>query len=170
MVVLSFQVTDNKGHYVNGLKPKDFRILEDGIPQKLATFAEGNKPPVQVAEDGTHEAASAVVRRRARPRDALGCVRRHQRVRAVRHQQLYVSRLRLRLRCHRRFHPRPGPRRFGRRVHLQPQSEARRAADPGAQRRDLRPAQSRGGRRFGALQLPAADACATPPKCPGAKW
>jgi len=53
MVVLSFQVTDNKGHYVNGLKPKDFRILEDGIPQKLATFGEGSKAPVQVAEDGT---------------------------------------------------------------------------------------------------------------------
>ena len=31
MVVLSFQVTDNKGHYINGLKPTDFRILEDGI-------------------------------------------------------------------------------------------------------------------------------------------
>ncbi len=53
MVVLSFQVTDNKGKYVNGLKPKDFRILEDGIPQKLATFGEGSKPPVQIAEDGT---------------------------------------------------------------------------------------------------------------------
>lgn len=53
MVVLSFQVTNNKGQYVNGLKPKDFRILEDGIPQKIATFGEGSKPPVQVAEDGT---------------------------------------------------------------------------------------------------------------------
>jgi len=53
MVVLSFQVTDNKGHYVNGLKPKDFRILEDGSQQKLSTFGEGSKPPVQVAEDGT---------------------------------------------------------------------------------------------------------------------
>ena len=53
MVVLSFQITDNKGHYVNGLKPKDFRILEDGIPQKVSTFGEGSKPPVQVAEDGT---------------------------------------------------------------------------------------------------------------------
>jgi VWFA-related protein len=52
MVVLSFQVTDNKGHYINGLKPKDFRILEDGIPQKLVTFAEGSKPPVEVAADG----------------------------------------------------------------------------------------------------------------------
>jgi len=53
MVVLSFQIFDNKGHYVNGLKPKDFKVLEDGIPQKLNTFAEGNKPPSQLAEDGT---------------------------------------------------------------------------------------------------------------------
>ena len=53
MVVLSFQITDNKGHYISGLKPKDFRILEDGIPQKLVTFADGNKPPVQIADDGS---------------------------------------------------------------------------------------------------------------------
>lgn len=55
MVVLSFQVTDNKGRYVNGLRPKDFRILEDGIVQKLSTFGEGNRPPVQVLEDGRTE-------------------------------------------------------------------------------------------------------------------
>jgi Ca-activated chloride channel family protein len=53
MVVLSFQVTDSKGHYVNGLTPKDFRVVEDGITQKLSTFAQGNRPPVTVAEDGT---------------------------------------------------------------------------------------------------------------------
>lgn len=53
MVVLSFMVTDNKGRYVNGLKHSDFRILEDGIAQKVATFSEGNKPGVQVLEDGT---------------------------------------------------------------------------------------------------------------------
>jgi VWFA-related protein len=52
MVVLSFQVTDNKGHYVNGLKPTDFRILEDGILQKIATFSEGAKAPLAVSEDG----------------------------------------------------------------------------------------------------------------------
>src|SRR5581483_2213457 len=52
MVVLSFTVTDSKGHYINGLKPTDFRITEDGIPQKLNTFGEGNKPPVQVLEGG----------------------------------------------------------------------------------------------------------------------
>jgi len=53
MVVLSFTVTDNKGRYINGLKPKDFKISEDGIQQKPATFAEGSKPPVQVMEDGS---------------------------------------------------------------------------------------------------------------------
>jgi len=53
MVVLSFTITDNKGHYINGLKPKDFRILEDGIPQKFNTFADGDKPPMNVAGDGT---------------------------------------------------------------------------------------------------------------------
>lgn len=53
LVVLSFTVTDNKGKYVNGLKPSDFKVLEDGIPQKLATFAEGSKPPMQILADGT---------------------------------------------------------------------------------------------------------------------
>jgi len=53
MVVLSFTVTDNKGKYVNGLKPSDFRISEDGIQQKLSTFSEGNQPPVEIAADGT---------------------------------------------------------------------------------------------------------------------
>ncbi|MEJ7604992.1 MAG: VWA domain-containing protein [Bryobacteraceae bacterium] len=53
MVVLSFTVTDSKGRYINGLKPKDFRVTEDGIAQKLATFAEGNKPPIIVNEDGS---------------------------------------------------------------------------------------------------------------------
>jgi Ca-activated chloride channel family protein len=53
LVVLSFTITDNKGHYINGLQPKDFRILEDGIPQKLSSFADGNKPPVEVTADGS---------------------------------------------------------------------------------------------------------------------
>src|SRR5256885_16268960 len=53
LVVLSFTITDGKGHYINGLQPKDFRILEDGIPQKLNTFADGDKPPMNVAADGT---------------------------------------------------------------------------------------------------------------------
>ena len=53
MVVLSFTVTDSKGHYINGLKPSDFHLTEDGIAQKINTFGEGNKPPVRVLENGT---------------------------------------------------------------------------------------------------------------------
>jgi len=53
MVVLSFQVTDSKNHYINGLKPTDFRIYEDGILQKVSTFAEGAKAPLAVGEDGS---------------------------------------------------------------------------------------------------------------------
>ncbi len=58
MVVLSFTVTDSKGKYVNGLKHTDFRVLEDGIIQKLSTFAEGNRPPIQIMEDGTSKPLS----------------------------------------------------------------------------------------------------------------
>ena len=45
MVVHSFQITDNKNHYIKGLKPNDFRIFEDGILQKISTFAEGSGTP-----------------------------------------------------------------------------------------------------------------------------
>jgi Ca-activated chloride channel homolog len=53
MVVLSFNVTDNKNKYVTGLKPKDIKVSEDGILQKINTFGEGNRPPVVVHADGT---------------------------------------------------------------------------------------------------------------------
>jgi VWFA-related protein len=53
MVVLSFTVTDSKGRYVNGLKPADFRVLEDGIAQRVNTFTEGNKAPLEILDDGT---------------------------------------------------------------------------------------------------------------------
>src|SRR6185437_6293768 len=52
MVVLSFTITDNKGKYVNGLRPKDFKVYEDDILQKPATFAEGNHAPLQVLDGG----------------------------------------------------------------------------------------------------------------------
>jgi VWFA-related protein len=53
MVVLSFQVTDSKNHYINGLKPSDFRIYEDGIVQRLSTFAEGANAPLAIEADGS---------------------------------------------------------------------------------------------------------------------
>ena len=52
MVVLSFTVTDSKGRYINGLKHTEFRVLEDGIQQSISTFAEGNKTPLQILENG----------------------------------------------------------------------------------------------------------------------
>jgi VWFA-related protein len=60
MVVLSFTVTDSKGHYINGLKPGDFHLTEDSIAQKINTFGEGNKPPVRILENGTIEPLVAV--------------------------------------------------------------------------------------------------------------
>lgn len=44
LVQLNAAVTDRHGNYVNGLRPGDFLIEEDGIPQKIATFGEGNEP------------------------------------------------------------------------------------------------------------------------------
>src|SRR6267143_5008189 len=44
MVQLNVAVTDKNGKYVTGLRPKDFAIIEDGITEKVATFAEGDEP------------------------------------------------------------------------------------------------------------------------------
>ncbi len=44
LVLLNVAVTDNKGHYVTGLRPSDFAVFEDNLPQKLATFGEGDAP------------------------------------------------------------------------------------------------------------------------------
>ena len=44
LVQLNVAVTDRKGNYISGLRPEDFSILEDNIPQKTATFEEGNEP------------------------------------------------------------------------------------------------------------------------------
>jgi len=50
LVQLNVAVTDNKGDYITGLRPQDFLVTEDGIPQKLATFAEGNEPTRRLVE------------------------------------------------------------------------------------------------------------------------
>jgi VWFA-related protein len=50
MVQLNVAVTDKKGNYVTGLKPEDFQILEDGIVEKPATYAEGNEPARNLGE------------------------------------------------------------------------------------------------------------------------
>jgi len=45
LVVLNVAVTDRRGRYIRELKPKDFRVLEDGIVQNVSTFGEGNQAP-----------------------------------------------------------------------------------------------------------------------------
>ena len=42
LVQLNIAVTDSKGNYINGLRPEDFVITEDNIPQKISTFEEGS--------------------------------------------------------------------------------------------------------------------------------
>src|SRR5579863_9495062 len=53
LVLLNVAVTDNKGHYVTGLHPSDFAVIEDNIPQTLATFGEGDAPQKPVDPDPT---------------------------------------------------------------------------------------------------------------------
>ena len=44
LVQLNVAVTDSKNNYVTNLRPTDFVITEDGIPEKIASFEEGNGP------------------------------------------------------------------------------------------------------------------------------
>ncbi len=50
MVQLNVAVTDKKGNYITGLRPSDFAIVEDGIVEKTATFAEGDEPTRSLRE------------------------------------------------------------------------------------------------------------------------
>ena len=52
LVQLNVAVTDNNGHYVTGLKPENFEIYEDKIPEKLATFQEGDEQVRQLIAPG----------------------------------------------------------------------------------------------------------------------
>lgn len=52
MVQLNVAVTDKNGEYITGLHPEDFVITEDGIAEKIATFAEGNAPARNVGAEG----------------------------------------------------------------------------------------------------------------------
>ncbi len=50
MVQLNVAVTDRHGKYISGLKPSDFYVAEDGIPQTMAMFAEGDNAPRRLSE------------------------------------------------------------------------------------------------------------------------
>jgi Ca-activated chloride channel homolog len=57
LVQLNVAVTDSKGNYVSGLKPENFEITEDKIPQHIGTFEEGNGPAIHPGE--SHETQSS---------------------------------------------------------------------------------------------------------------
>jgi VWFA-related protein len=59
MVQLNVAVTDKKGNYVTGLQPKDFAIVEDGIVEKTATFAEGDEPAHSLSEFADRDPSDA---------------------------------------------------------------------------------------------------------------
>jgi Ca-activated chloride channel family protein len=58
LVQLNIAVTDNKGNYISGLSPEDFAISEDKIPEKTATFEEGNGPTHRLMEVGPSDGKS----------------------------------------------------------------------------------------------------------------
>jgi VWFA-related protein len=58
LVQLNIAVTDNKGNYISGLSPEDFAISEDKIPEKTATFEEGNGPTRRLMEVGPSDGKS----------------------------------------------------------------------------------------------------------------
>ncbi len=52
LVQLNVAVTDSKGNYVSDLKPENFQIVEDKIPQHINTFEEGNGPAIHPGQSG----------------------------------------------------------------------------------------------------------------------
>ena len=69
MVQLNVAVTDNKGNYVTGLRPSDFSVVEDNIPQKLATFGEGDEPAYRVTDSSPADGKTVQAAGRQLPAD-----------------------------------------------------------------------------------------------------
>jgi VWFA-related protein len=53
LVELDVAVTDPKGNYISGLKPENFQIIEDNLPEKITTFEEGIDRPRIVLNGGS---------------------------------------------------------------------------------------------------------------------
>ncbi|MGD0367602.1 MAG: VWA domain-containing protein [Acidobacteriaceae bacterium] len=54
LVQLNVAVTDHNGNYITGLRPENFVVSEDKIPEKIASFEEGGAP-----EGAIHDAEMA---------------------------------------------------------------------------------------------------------------
>ncbi len=61
LVQLNVAVTDSKGNYISGLHPENFEITEDKIPQRIATFEEGNGPAIRPGQGPVADEASGAV-------------------------------------------------------------------------------------------------------------
>jgi Ca-activated chloride channel homolog len=67
LVQLNVAVTDSKGNYISGLGPENFAITEDKIPERIATFEEGNEPARQVLQTAPGKPGMAAVKAPAKP-------------------------------------------------------------------------------------------------------
>ena len=72
LVVLNVTVTDRRGRYIKDLKPAQFRIFEDGVPQQMASFGEGNAAPLSVATIGSRAVTDTSVPGAQPVKEALG--------------------------------------------------------------------------------------------------
>jgi VWFA-related protein len=59
LVQLNVAVTDRKGNYITGLKPENFVVSEDKIPEKIASFEEGGAPG-GISNDATQASRNPV--------------------------------------------------------------------------------------------------------------
>jgi VWFA-related protein len=50
LVELNVAVTDSKGNYVDGLRPEDFAVTEDKIPEKISSFEESGQAALEANE------------------------------------------------------------------------------------------------------------------------
>src|SRR5208282_3990596 len=48
-VELDVAVLDNKGHFLPGIPKNNFRVLEDNVPQKIASFNANGDAPMTIA-------------------------------------------------------------------------------------------------------------------------
>ena len=158
MVVLSFQVTDSKNHYINGLKPTDFRDLRRRHPAKDLDLRRGRQGPAGGGRGWRHARPCWRPRRTTLP----GMDRPDAFVGTNVFVLFDTSNFMYRGFVYAEDAIADFVRGLDRADSVAVYTFSRnlsRAATPDARARrgHLRPAQRRGRRRYGALQLPAAD-------------
>lgn len=59
LVQLNVAVTDRKGNYITGLRPENFQVTEDKIPETISSFEEGGAAPGTVPSNGESQASAS---------------------------------------------------------------------------------------------------------------